>query len=320
MPTTRNLVALEPAAQALIASALAGPAAFALEPDAGRRRLAAVQRPLAPRPEARITDRFAPDGPDGPVSLRIVRPCIAEGPAPVVVYVHGSGWGFGDVATHDRLVRELAAGTGAAVVFPNYSPSPQTRYPTALEEIYAVLTWVAEHGQDEGLDGTRIAVAGDSVGGTMATAIALMAGRRRGPALAGQVLFYPAADARFDTGSYHEFADAYLLRRASMVDYWERYTADEDERAEITASPLRATREQLVGLPPTLLITAEADVLRDEGEAYGRKLRRAGVDVSATRYGGIIHDFVLLDALRETHAADAAIRQACTFLRRALNA
>jgi acetyl esterase len=234
------------------------------------------------------------------------------------VYVHGAGWVFGNSHTHDRLIRELADGTGAAVVFPNYSLSPEARYPTAIEESYAVVSWVAEHGAEKELDGSRIAIAGDSVGGNMSAALTLMAKERSGPELAAQVLFYPVTNASFDTGSYDEFAEGYFLRRDAMQWFWDQYLPDEAERNEVTASPLRATNEQLAGLPPALVITAEADVLRDEGEAYASKLREAGVPVVATRYQGIIHDFVMLNALRGTNAAGAAIGQATGYLEQAL--
>ena len=161
-------------------------------------------------------------------------------------------------------------------------------------------------------------MAGDSVGGNMSAALTLMAKERSGPTLAAQVLFYPVTDASFDTDSYHQFAEGYFLRRDGMQWFWDQYTTDEAQRNEITASPLRADLEQLSGLPPALVITGEADVLRDEGEAYARQLRAAGVAVTAVRYQGIIHDFVMLNALRETHAADAAIKQAIGFLGEAL--
>jgi acetyl esterase len=259
-----------------------------------------------------------PGGPSGAVSIRILRPKGATGSLPVILYTHGAGWVFGNAHTHDRLVRELAAGVEAAVVFTNYSLSPEARYPTAIEEIYAVLEWIAEHGAQKQLDGSRIVVAGDSVGGNMTAAITLMAKQRSGPKLAAQVLFYPVTDASFDTGSYDEFSEGYFLRRDAMQWFWDQYTTDAKERAEVTASPLRATTDELSGLPKALVITGEADVLRDEGEAYGRKLREAGVDVAATRYEGIIHDFVMLNALRGTNAAGAAIAQATEYIRRAL--
>src|SRR6202044_1037383 len=186
----------------------------------------------------------------------------------------------------DRLVRELAAGVGAAVVFPSYSLSPEARYPTAIEECYAVAAWVAEHGAFHGLDATRVAVAGDSVGGNMAIALGLLAAERRDVTFCQQVLFYPVTDARFDTASYEEFATGYFLRRDAMQWFWDQYTADAEQRSQATASPLRATARQLASLPPTLVITAEADVLRDEGEAFARRLADARVPVTPGRVQG----------------------------------
>jgi acetyl esterase/lipase len=240
------------------------------------------------------------------------------GPLPVVLYIHGAGWVFGNDHTHDRLAREIALGTRAAVVFPNYSLSPEARYPVAIGENYAAAQWVVAQGAEHGLDPARLAVAGDSVGGNMAASLTLTAKERGDVTLAGQVLFYPVTDASFDTGSYQQFAEGYFLRRDGMQWFWDQYTTDPAQRAEITASPLRASTEQLAGLPPALVITAEADVLRDEGEAYAGKLRAAGVPVTGVRYQGIIHDFVMLNALRGTQAAEGAISQAVTFLSRVL--
>jgi len=253
------------------------------------------------------------------VKTRIVKPRGAAATLPVVLYIHGAGWVFGNAHTHDRLVRELAVGAGAAVVFPEYDLSPEARYPVAIEQNFAVARWVVTDGAGEGLDAGRIAVAGDSVGGNMAAALTLMAKERGDVPLVQQVLFYPVTDAAFDTGSYHDFATGYFLRRDAMQWFWDQYTTDESQRQQITASPLRATAEQLAGLPPALVITAEADVLRDEGEAYANQLRAAGVPVVATRYQGIIHDFVMLNALRGTNAAGAAIGQAVSTLRAALH-
>jgi acetyl esterase/lipase len=238
----------------------------------------------------------------------------------VIIYIHGAGWVFGNAHTHDRLVRELAVGARAAVVFPAYDLSPEARYPVAIEQNYAVARWVVTDGAANNLDATRVAVAGDSVGGNMSAALTLMAKQRGDVPLVQQVLFYPVTDASFDTGSYHQFATGYFLRRDGMQWFWDQYTTDETQRAEITASPLRATTEQLTGLPPALVITGEADVLRDEGEAYASKLREAGVPVTAVRFQAIIHDFVMLNALRETHAAEAAITLATGTLRTALHA
>jgi acetyl esterase/lipase len=308
-------VVLEPAAAEFAAATANPPYLFDLGPSEGRKVVDDVQSGEIAKPavdEEWITVEA------GSVRARIVRPAGATGVLPVIVYIHGAGWVFGNAHTHDRLVRELAVGAGAAVVFPEYDLSPEVRYPVAIEQSYAVARWVVTDGAANGLDATRIAVAGDSVGGNMAAALTLMAKERGTVPLVQQVLFYPVTDAAFDTGSYHDFATGYFLRRDAMQWFWDQYTTDPAERAQITASPLRAEPAQLTGLPPALVITAEADVLRDEGEAYANKLREAGVPVVATRYQGIIHDFVMLNALRGTNAAEAAITQAITTLRNAL--
>ena len=318
MATTATTVVLEPAAQEF-ADATANPPFLAdLGPVEGRKTVDEVQSGDIAKPDVDIEDTSVPDGPSGEVSVRIIRPKGTTGTLPVIVYMHGAGWVFGNNATHDRLIRELADGAGAALVFPNYGLSPEVHYPHALEEGYAVLRWIADHGAEKNLDGSRIAIAGDSVGGNMSAALALIAKERSGPELAAQALFYPVTDASFDTDSYDQFAEGYFLRRDAMQWFWDQYAPDEDQRDEVTASPLRATTDQLAGLPPALVITAEADVLRDEGEAYGRKLREAGVDVTATRYEGVIHDFMMLNALRETNGAKAAISQAIAYLKDAL--
>ena len=311
-------VVLEPAAQEFAEATASPPYLFDLGPVEGRKTVDQVQSGQIAKPEVDVQDTTIPGGPSGAVSIRIMRPKGSSGQLPVILYTHGAGWVFGNAHTHDRLIRELTTGTGAAVVFTNYSLSPEARYPTAIGEIYAALAWVAEHGSEQDLDGSRVVVAGDSVGGNMTAAITLMAKQRSGPKLVAQVLFYPVTDVSFDTASYHQFATGYFLRRDAMEWFWDQYTTDENQRNEITASPLRATSDDLAGLPKALVITGEADVLRDEGEAYGRKLREAGVDVTATRYEGIIHDFVMLNVLRSTNAADAAITQAITYIRKAL--
>ena len=317
-PTNVAPVVLEPTAQEFADATARPPYLFDLGPVEGRKTVDQVQSGQITKPEVDVQDTTIPSGPSGAVSIRIMRPKGSCGRLPVILYTHGAGWVFGNAHTHDRLIRELTTGTGAAVAFTNYSLSPEARYPTAIEEIYAALTWVAGHGSEQNLDGSRIVVAGDSVGGNMTAAITLMAKQRSGPKLAAQVLFYPVTDASFDTDSYHQFATGYFLRRDAMEWFWDQYATDENRRDEITASPLRATSDDLAGLPKALVITGEADVLRDEGEAYGRKLREAGVDVTATRYEGIVHDFVMLNALRSTNAADAAITQAITYISKAL--
>jgi acetyl esterase len=313
MTTATTQLSLEPAAREFADATANPPYLFDLDPEKGRATVDEVQSGPIDAPDADVDDLTVAG-----VPVRIVRPRGAAGKLPAILYVHGAGWVFGNRHTHDRLVRELAVGAGAAVVFPDYSLSPEARYPTALEESYAVLRWIVDEGADQRLDATRIAVAGDSVGGNLSAALTLLVKQRSGPQLAAQVLFYPVTDAGFDTDSYHEFATGYFLRRDAMQWFWDQYTTDEAARNEITASPLRATAEQLAGLPPALVITAEADVLRDEGEAYARKLRDAGVPVTAARYQGIIHDFVMLNALRGTNAAEAAIAQAIDFLRKRL--
>ncbi|MCH5676293.1 alpha/beta hydrolase [Streptomyces gilvus] len=309
---------LEPAAQAFVEATANPPYLFDLPPAEGRKAVDEVQSGEIAKPAVDEEWITVSGGPTGSVRARIVRPAGAAGTLPVILYIHGAGWVFGNAHTHDRLVRELAVGAGAAVVFPEYDLSPEVRYPVAIEQNYTVAKWVVEQGSTKDLDGSRLAVAGDSVGGNMTAALTLQAKERGDVPLVQQVLFYPVTDASFDTPSYHQFAEGYFLRRDGMRWFWDQYTTDEAERAQITASPLRASTEQLAGLPPALVITGEADVLRDEGEAYANKLREAGVPVTAVRYQGIIHDFVMLDALRETHAAEAAINQAVATLRAAL--
>jgi len=311
-------VQLEPAARRFADATSVPPYLFDLGPEKGRAVVDAVQsRPVA-KAAVDITDTTIPGGPSGKVAVRIVRPQRAPATLPVIVYVHGAGWVFGSRRTHDRLVRDLVVGTGAAVVFPDYSLSPEAKYPTAIEECYAVATWVTDQGIAHGLDPERMAVAGDSVGGNMAIALSLLAAERHGVSFRQQVLFYPVTDASFETASYEEFATGYFLRRDAMQWFWDQYTADPADRAQITVSPLRATAKQLGGLPATLVITAEADVLRDEGEAFAAKLRAAGVPVTAVRCQGIIHDFIMLDALAGTGAAWAAMTLTTASLRHAL--
>ena len=311
-------IVLEPAAQAFAQATASPPYPFELGPIEGRHRLDEVQSGNIALPDVDVEDLSVRSCPNGEVAVRIVRPPRAADPLPVILFIHGGGWVFGSRHTHDRLIRELAVGTDAAVVFPDYRRSPEARYPSSIEECWTVARWVVDHGTKQGLNPARMAIAGDSVGGNMSAAITLLAKERGGVWFAAQVLFYPVTDASFETPSYHQFAQGYHLRRDTMKWFWEQYTADATDRARITASPLRASTEQLAGLPRALIITGEADVLRDEGEAYAAKLRTAGVDVLAVRYEGVIHDFVVLNVLRKTNAAGAAIAQAISYLRHAL--
>ncbi|MFE9125051.1 alpha/beta hydrolase [Streptomyces sp. NPDC007148] len=317
---TPKATVLEPAAADFARATDQRPFLFELPPEEGRKAVNEVQSGDVPRPAVDEEWITVEGGPTGSVRVRVIRPKGVAGVLPVLLYIHGAGWVFGNAHTHDRLVRELAVRAGAAVVFPEYDLSPEARYPVAIEQNYTVARWIVTDGAGKGLDPTRIAVAGDSVGGNMAAVLTLMAKEFGDVPLVQQVLFYPVTDAGFDTGSYHQFAEGYFLRRDGMQWFWDQYTTDEAQRAEATASPLRASLEQLKGLPPALVITGEADVLRDEGEAYANKLRLAGVAVTAVRFQGIIHDFVMLDALRDTHAAKAAMDLAGHTLRAALSA
>jgi len=308
-------IRLEPEAQAFAEAAAKPPFLFNLGPEKGRAALDEAQAGQVSTLPVDIEDLTIADGPSEQVSLRILRPPRAQAPLPVIVYIHGAGWVFGSTQTHDRLMRELAVGARAAVVFPEYRLSPEAKYPTAIEESYSVVKWVAEHGLEHGLDAERLAVAGDSVGGNMTAAVTLLSRERGGPDIRLQLLFYPVTDAAFDTASYHQFAEGYHLRRDGMMWFWDQYTSNPGECNQITASPLWASTEQLKGLPPALVITAEADVLRDEGEAYANKLREAGVRVTAVRFQGTIHDFVMLNALAHTAAARGAIALATAWLR-----
>lgn len=253
-----------------------------------------------------------------PLDLTIVRPAGVKGTLPVFMFFHGGGWVLGDYPTHERLVRDLVVGSGAVAVFVNYTPSPEAHYPVAINQAYGATKWVAEHGKEINVDGKRLAVAGNSVGGNMAAVVSLMAKDKGTPAIKFQLLLWPVTDANFDTGSYNQFAEGHFLTKNMMKWFWDNYTTDATQRAEIYASPLRATTAQLKGLPPALVQTAEADVLRDEGEAYARKLDQAGVPVTAVRYNGMIHDYGLLNVVSQVPAVRSALLQASDELKQHL--
>ncbi|MEV7716967.1 alpha/beta hydrolase [Streptomyces sp. NPDC088184] len=311
---------LEPAAKELAGATDPHPRIYEVPPEKGRDILLGLQSdPGVPRPDVDEEWVDIDAGPWGKVRSRIIRPKGTEGPLPVVLFIHGAGWVFGDDRTHDRLFRELTVGAGAAGVFPVYDRAPEAKYPTQVEQNYAVGQWIMDHGADHGLDPSRVAVAGDSVGGCMSAVFALMNKERGGIGLKAQVLLYPVTDADFDTPSYLQFAEGYYLTRDGMKWFWDAYTTDPSQRTEAYASPLQATLEQLRGLPTTLVITDEADVLRDEGEQYANRLREARVDVTSVRVAGMVHDFLLLDSLRDTRAANVARELAITFLKKALH-
>ncbi|MBD8250495.1 alpha/beta hydrolase [Pantoea agglomerans] len=245
-----------------------------------------------------------------PLTLTIVKPEHASSTLPVFMFFHGGGWVLGDFPTHERLVRDMVNASGAAAVFVNYQPSPEAHFPVAITQAYEATKWVAEHGAEIGVDGKRLALVGNSVGGNMVAAVALQAKQFKTPAIRYDVMLWPVTDARFDTASYDQFADGHFLTKNMMKWFWDNYTVSEKDRNNILASPLRATTEQLKGLPPTLIQTAELDVLRDEGEAFGRKLDAAGVPVTVTRYNGMIHDYGLLNALSQEPTVRTAINQA----------
>ncbi|GGC97566.1 alpha/beta hydrolase [Undibacterium terreum] len=260
-------------------------------------------------PKADVSEKtIKVDGAD--VKLTIVRPAGVSKTLPAFMFFHGGGWVLGDFPTHERLVRDLVANSGAVAVFVNYTPSPEAGYGVAINQAYGATKWVAEHGKEIKVDGNRLAVAGNSVGGNMATVVALMAKDKGGPSLRFQALLWPVTDSNFDTASYAQFAEGHFLTRNMMKWFWDNYTTDAAKRNEIYASPLKATTAQLKGLPPTLIETAEFDVLRDEGEAYGHKLDAAGVQVTSVRYSGMIHDFGLLNVISDVPAVKAAMRQA----------
>ena len=253
------------------------------------------------------------------VKLVIVRPPGAGAELPAFMFFHGGGWVLGDFATHERFVRDLVAESGATAVFVEYDRSPEARYPVAINQAYAATKWVATHGQEIGVDGRRLAVAGNSVGGNMAGVVSLMAKDRGAPNILFQLLFWPVTDARFDTPSYEQFADGHFLTRNMMRWFWNNYTDDPRERQDVYASPLQASIERLKGVAPALIQTAEMDVLRDEGEAFGRKLDRAGVDVTVTRYNGLIHDYGLLNPISRVPGVRSALLHAAAELKKRLH-
>jgi acetyl esterase/lipase len=253
-----------------------------------------------------------------PITLNIVRPAGVKGILPVFIFIHGGGWVLGDYPTHKRMVRDLVVLSGFAAVFVNYTRTPDAQYPQAVNEIYAATKWVAEHGEEIGVDGKNLAVVGNSVGGNMTAVTTLMAKAKGGPHIKLQILMWPIVDADFETDSYQQFGEKRFLTTSLMKWMYDLYTTDSEKRKEIYASPLKATVEQLKGLPPALIQVAESDILRDEGEAYGRKLDEAGVKVTTVRYNGMIHDFGLLNGLAEVPAVRSLFVQAAAELKKYL--
>ena len=292
------------------------PPLYTLPYDEARGVLATVQKDRIATAATTTEDLVWPVGPTGEVAIRIIRPEGAGGSLPAILYFHGGGWVMGDRNTHDNLIRELSARTGAAVVFVEYGNAPEVKYPENDDQAYAALEYAAAHAGALGLDASRFAVAGDSAGGNMAIAVTLLAKQRKGPQIVHQVLFYPVTDDVSEDVSYTVFADGPFLTRKAM-EYFIEANYPADRREDVLAFPLRASIDQLRGLPPATVIVAENDPLRDEGEAYARKLLQAGVPVTSTRYNATMHDFVMLNALAETRATQAAIAQAAGELKTA---
>jgi acetyl esterase len=321
--STYNYTGIGPTTRAFLEKTDAGPPIYTLTPQKARALLNGLQAsyPVQKLP-ADIENRTIPGGPNGTkVSITIVRPPNSSNETlPVVIYTHGGGWVLGGFNTHDRLVREIANKAHVAIVFVNYTPSPEAKYPFSLEQAYAATKWVAQNGQTIHVNPSRLAIVGDSVGGNMAAALAILAKERGGPKITFQVLFYPVTDGtNFNSSSYIKLQNGYWLTRQAMKWFWDNYAPDKAIRKQPTASPLQASIEQLRGLPPTLIITDEFDVLHSEGEAYAHKLIDAGVPVTAVRYFGTTHDFVMLNALANTPATRGAVDQASEALKKALS-
>lgn len=296
------------------------PPLYTLTPDAAKQVLEGAQSKPVAKKDVEIQDVKWAVGPGGSnVDVRIVRPKGTSGKKlPVIFYIHGGGWVMGSRNSHDRLVRELVDGTGAAAVFVDFTNSPKAQYPVPLQQLYGALEYVAKNADSLHLDGSRIAVAGDSVGGNMSIAMTLMSKEKNGPKICFQLLIYPVTDAAFDTESYRQFADGPWLTKKAMEWFWDMYAPDKKSWNDIVVSPLRAGIDQLKGLPPAFVITDQNDVLRDEGEAYAYKLMQAGVKTASVRYNGTIHDFMMLDALRDTEPAKSAVALSCSVLKQAL--
>ena len=305
----KRCVPLEEAAEAVCNQSAVPPLIFQLPPAQGREVLEQAQDAPVYKYPANIAACTIDTGSWGAIPVYFISPQCPLPIQNVIFFIHGAGWVFGSFHTHEKLVRELAARTGCLLIFPEYSRSPEVRCPTAIEQCYSVMCTAPDLVKSMGyaMNPGTFTVAGDSVGGNMAAAMTLMSKYRKGPFIQKQLLYYPVTNACFDTCSYNEFAAGYYLYRAGMQWFWNQYAPCQKDRAQITVSPLRASSEQLRGLPDAMILNGEADVLRDEGEAYAGKLREAGVDVTALRFQAIIHDFVMLNSLDQTRACRAAM-------------
>lgn len=313
----RRTVLLEPEAEIVCNESAAYPRIYQLPPKAGREVLERIQDMPVTFYSARVDRKIADTGEWGKIPVYLVQPDQVREYANVILYLHGAGWVFGSFHTHEKLVRELAARTGCVVVFPEYSRAPEAKYPVAAEQCYSILCQLEQllQGIHLRMISDTLTIAGDSAGGNLAIAVALLSGSRKGPLIQKQLLYYPVTDACFQTNSYCTFAENYYLYRDGMIWFWNQYTRSLRERHEITASPLRACAQQLRLLPETMILNGQADVLRDEGEAFAVRLRKAGTPVTALRFQAIIHDFVMLNSLDQTKACRAAMDVSVMWIR-----
>lgn len=314
----KRCVPLEAAAEIVCDQSAIPPLIFQLPPEQGRKILEDAQNAPVYKYPADISSNKISTGKWGTIPVYFVMPQPLHSIHHIIFYIHGAGWVFGSFHTHEKLVRELAARTDSLVVFPEYTRSPEAKYPTAIEQCYCILShlWEIIDNLCPDINRNTLTVAGDSVGGNMAIAMALMTQKRNGPAIHKLLLYYPVTNACFDTPSYWQFATNYYLYRAGMQWFWQQYTTCQADRNQITASPLRASINCLKGMPETMIINGQADVLRSEGEAFGEKLRCAGVEVTALRVQGIIHDFVMLNALDQTNACRTAMDASTAWINR----
>lgn len=308
---------LEQSAQQVVDLAATPPFFHELDPNEARRDLEFLQSAAAD--DAAVTMRLVsvPTRDHTTVTLRLILPLGTNSPLPIVLFMHGGAWVLGSARTHHRLMRDIAVGAAVAIAFPEYDRAPEAKYPTALEQCWAVAEWLTAHGDEVGLDSRTVLIAGDCVGGNLAAAVALLAIQRPGVSFAAQILLYPAVDTDFDSPSYRKFAEGFSTRRDSMIWGFDQY-AQREQWDDVYVAPLRATIAELRHLPPALIVTAEADVVRDEGEAYAARLREAGVEVTAVRYTGTIHHFMVLDSLRNSSASKAALAQTIAYITNAL--
>ena len=313
----KRCVPLEAAAEAVCNQSSVPPLIFQLPPEQGRKVLEEAQNAPVYKYPANISSDCIHTGIWGSIPVYFIAP-ENEKIRNIIFYIHGAGWVFGSFHTHEKLVRELSARTNSLVVFPEYSRSPEAKYPTAIEQCYFIFSHLKEIIRDRFsiVNCPTLTVAGDSVGGNMAITMTLMSSMRHDSRIDKLLLYYPVTNACFDTLSYRQFAVNYYLYREGMKWFWRQYTMSMEDRNQITASPLRASIDCLKCLPQTMIINGQADVLLSEGDAFGEKLRCAGVDVTAVRIQGIIHDFVMLNALDQTNACRTAMDASTEWINR----